>query len=103
MDKHSGRAVGTVEMFSEPFPAFNRGILRIDLPEAYEVEPYLSELLQLVIARFYALFYMDFIVTKGNLEVEATGTRLRAITAAGFASYDWPDPGRTGYYGRKAD
>jgi len=101
IDRQSGKAIGTMEMFAAPgfLPEGTGGVLRIDLPAPYESDVYLAELLQLAIERFYTLFGADMIVTKGLPE---DTVRLRALTAAGFAPYDWPDPSRTDYYIRSA-
>lgn len=99
LDQRHGRAIGTVEMFAHAgfLPGGTGGVLRIDLAAPYETEDCLSELLRLAAERFYDLFGADIIVTKG---LPADTVRLRAIAAAGFSPYDWPDPDRTDYYGR---
>jgi len=100
LDRQSGRAVGTVEMFGFPdmFPDCGGGVLRVDLVASYETDVCLAELLQLAVDRFYTLFDAERIVTKG---LPGDTVRLKAIIAAGFAPYDWPDPNRTDYYGRR--
>ena len=99
IDRQRGMAIGSVEMFGHSnFPLGNGGVLRIDLLESYETEAYVSELLQLAIDQFYALFDAGIMVTNGMLGAEV---RLDAISAAGFIPCDWPDPSRKNYYSRK--
>jgi [ribosomal protein S5]-alanine N-acetyltransferase len=100
VDKQTGRAIGTVEMFSTPdfLPEGDGGVLRIDLASRFETAELLSELLRLANERFYALFGADMIVIKGR---PAEKNRVSALIVAGYAPYDWKIPDREHYYIRR--
>ncbi len=97
LDRESGRAVGTVEMFGvvgvygQP-----RGILRVDVASRYERAALLGELFSLCAARLFDLFDVDCMVVKAVPEAEQ---RRLALKAAGFEPYDFP--GRQHYFARQ--
>lgn len=100
MDRKSGKAIGTIEMFSNPslLPETTGGVLRIDLASQFETAEYLTELLQLANERFYELFDAEMIVTKGKPIAQ---TRITSLLNNGYISYDWANPDREYYYSRK--
>jgi ribosomal-protein-alanine N-acetyltransferase len=85
VDRASGRAVGTVEIFGGEY-----GVLRIDLCTAYETRAILSELMALAVARFYADLGIDTMAVKA---VPAAGERIAALEGQGFAATDAFRPG----------
>lgn len=97
VDRGTGRAVGTVEMFGDKGLLAGRdgGLLRIDLASPYETPGCLGELLSLAGEHFYRLFGVSRIATQGLPGAEA---RLAALRAAGYVPFDWPAPGRQHYF-----
>jgi probable phosphoglycerate mutase len=100
VDRKSGKAIGTIEMFSDPslLPDTTGGVLRIDLASQFETEECLAELLQLANDRFYGLFGAEMIVTKGKPTAQ---TRITSLLNNGYIPYDWASPDREYYYSRK--
>ena len=94
VDKSSGKAVGTIEMFGMVGAyKVDPGILRIDIASNYEHTPYLDELLNICSENFYDLFGVSNIVTKA---IPQANNRINALTAAGFHPCDFN--GRAHYY-----
>lgn len=81
LDKHSGRAVGTMEMFSGDGEF---GVLRIDLASAYEKEPFLHELLSLANERFHLLFQTEAMVVKAIPQAQE---RRKALEKCGYVPF----------------
>ncbi len=102
LDKASRRAVGTMEMFNATGRLAGReglGVLRVDLASPYESEECLGELLALSDATFDLLMGVDRVVTKA---IPSAAPRRAALRAAGFAPFDWPEPGREHYWARES-
>jgi len=99
IDKQSGRAVGTVEMFGAKdfLPEGSGGVLRVDIASHYETEEYLYELLNIADVQFYDMFDVETIVTKANPVGKA---RVNALHNAGYSPFDWKIPGRDHYYSK---
>ena len=93
IDRRSGHAVGTIEIFGM-VGAYKteRGILRLDIASKYEVSPYLDELFSICTKNFFDLFSVRLIVTKAKPETE----RAVVLKQLGFAVYDFP--GREHYW-----
>lgn len=98
VDKASGQAVGTIEMFGR-VGAYQteRGVLRLDIASAYETEPLLHELFAVCDREFFALFDLDEMVTKAIPEATV---RIAALKSLGFEACDIPD--RKHYWGKRA-
>lgn len=98
VDKPSGQAVGTIEMFGR-IGAYQteRGVLRLDIASAYETEPLLYELFAVCDQEFFTLFDVDAIVTKAIPEAKA---RIAVLKSLGFEAYDMAD--REHYWGKRA-
>ena len=89
VDRRSGRAVGTIEMFGTVGKyQTSRGILRLDIASRYEEAPYLNELFSLCLKEFFDLFAVTRIVTKA---IPAAVQRVSALKTLGFAPYDFPE------------
>ena len=71
----------------------------LDLVAPYETEVFVTELLRLVIDRFYTLFSADILVIYGMPGAEV---RLKALAGAGFGPVDWEDPDAENHYCRRA-
>ncbi|MDR1928183.1 MAG: GNAT family N-acetyltransferase [Oscillospiraceae bacterium] len=78
LNKKSGHAVGTVEIFGGDY-----GCLRIDLLPDYEREAYLAELLT-VADEFFACFDCSRIVSKA---IPAAAQRIAALKACGYTVF----------------
>jgi len=101
IDRQSGAVVGTIEGggFGILSKDTNGIMLMIDLVAPYETEVFVSELLQLIIDKFYSLFNADILVIYG---MPGADVRLNALAAAGFVPVDWEDEDRDNHYYRKA-
>ena len=71
----------------------------IDLVAPYETDVFVSELLQLIIDQFYALFGADIFIIYGMLGADV---RLNALAAAGFVPVDWDAEDAENHYCRRA-
>lgn len=89
IDKHSNKAVGTIEMFGTvgKYKTY-RGTLRLDIASKYEEPEYLNELFSLCLKEFFNLFSVNQIVTKAM--PEATN-RISILKKSGFTVYDFPE------------
>ena len=95
LDRQSGHAVGTIEMFGRVGSyKVSRGILRLDLASDYETPETLQELFTLCIKEFYQWFSVDLIVTKAVPNAEK---RVKVLKELGFTEYPFPD--REHYFG----
>jgi RimJ/RimL family protein N-acetyltransferase len=90
VEKASHRAVGTIEMFSDPE---RWGILRVDVASPFETKALFSELFVLAAGRFFTIFQVDRILTKA---IPAASERIAALTAAGFIPVNFQ--GRENYF-----
>ena len=100
IDRQSGKAVGTIEAGAFKILSQGTGImLLLDLAAPYETEVFVSELLQLSIARFYALFHADVLIIYG---MPGADVRLNALVAAGFVPVDWEYEDKENHYCRRA-
>lgn len=101
VDKTSGRAVGTAELF-DPEGGFagakSWGVLRLDIASAYERAPYLDELLKLCVPVHHQLFGVELILLKAIPEAKE---RVHALQAVGFTPFLWPDGGREHYWAHR--
>ncbi len=89
VDKGSGQAVGTVEMFGMVGKYKTpRGILRLDIASRYEKAVYLYELFFACLNDFFDLFAVTQIVTKAIPEAVE---RVNALKSLGFVPYDFPE------------
>ena len=79
VDKLSGKATGTVEMFGGTF-----GVLRIDIKSEYEKREFLNEIIEISVNNFYTLFNTNRIITKAILEAH---DRIVSLTDNGFKEY----------------
>ncbi|QAY69096.1 VOC family protein [Xylanimonas protaetiae] len=96
VDRTSGTAVGTLEMFGRPADTWNDvawGLLRLDLAPAFETPEHLRELFALADG-FFDLFAVERILTR----VPGHTPRHEAALGAAFAPFDWSRPGSTGAY-----
>ena len=75
VEKASGRAVGTLEIFGG-----DPGVLRVDLCSEFEHAPFLRELYALAVERFFADFPMEAMATKA----EAAPERVPVLRELGF-------------------
>lgn len=94
VDKATGRAVGTIEMFGGEGET---GVLRLDTASAYEKEAYLRELIGLSVDSFFLLFGVETMLVKAP---PASPARQKVVEALGFAPVDIPDRPYT--YARQA-
>ncbi len=89
VDKNTGKAVGTIEMFGMVGKyKTTRGILRLDIASKYEEAAYLNELFSLCLKEFFDLFGVLQIVTKA---VPEAAKRVGILKKLGFAAYDFPE------------
>lgn len=98
VDKATARAVGTLEMFGnqEPFDAYaSWGIMRLDIASPYETADALGELLGCATASLYGLFDVQCMLVKA---IPQATERIAALSASGFAPYEWTEPGRDHYW-----
>lgn len=77
LDKQSGEAVGTLEIFGG-----ETGVLRVDLRTDYEREDVLRELYQLALEKLMEDFPMGALVTKA---VPAAAARRKVLGELGFS------------------
>lgn len=84
VDKRTGEAVGTIELFNrQAQDDFNDcGLLRLDLRSDYEREDAISSILSLIVPPAYDLFACSMVATKA---VPAATERIAALTRMGFA------------------
>lgn len=98
VNKETGHAVGTVEMFNATghlAGCDSWGVLRLDLASAYEKQPYIEELLACCLPSFYGLFDVELIVTKAIPEAKE---RVASLRVSGFTPFEWPDTTRKHYW-----
>ena len=88
VDRSSGKAVGTIEMFGG-----DTGVLRIDVASFYEEAIYLEELVSVCVENFYDLFAAEVIATKA---VPKAQSRIAVLLKAGFRLSGFK--GREHYY-----
>ena len=84
IDKQTGHAAGTIELFNRKAQDhFNDcGLLRLDLKSDYEREEWISEILSLIVPDAFRLFGCRMAATK---VVPAALERKNAMEKAGFA------------------
>jgi hypothetical protein len=98
VDKSSGRAVGTVEMFGMAGKYKTpRGILRLDIASKYEEAAVLHKLFSVCLNEFFDWFAVSLIVTKAIPEATE---RVNALKSLGLAAYDFPEREHYWVYGR---
>ena len=87
VDKTSGEAIGTIELFKREADDWftDCGILRLDLRSDYEHEGVIWEILDLIVPKAYALFDCSMIATKA---VPAAKERICALSRLGFTRSD---------------
>ena len=87
VDKTSGKAVGTIELFKREADDWftDCGILRLDLRSDYEHQGVIWEILDLIVPKAYALFDCSMIATKA---VAAAKERICALSRLGFMRSD---------------
>ncbi|MBE5963166.1 MAG: GNAT family N-acetyltransferase [Lachnospiraceae bacterium] len=87
IEKRSGEAIGTVELFNRVSEdSFNGyGILRLDVRSDYEREDVLSPILSLITEPAYTLFSCTMIATKAAIYAVE---RVEALKKAGFEKTD---------------
>lgn len=89
IDKFSGHAVGTIEMFGMVGKyKISRGILRLDIMSKYEEAKYLDELFTLCLNNFFELFAVNQIVTKA---IPQAVKRVNILNKLGFKEYYFPE------------
>lgn len=83
VQKKSGQAVGTIELFNRRSADYynNSGLLRLDLGSAYETEADIGSILEVIVPNVQELFHCDKIATKA---VAAAKERIRALEKQGF-------------------
>jgi len=96
IDKATGKAVGTIEMFDNA--GEGRACLHIDLSEPYETKEHISELLALADKDFFRIFGFKYLLIRA---VPEANERIKAIESAGYKPFEWK-PGREHYYVKKA-
>ena len=87
VDKTSGEAIGTIELFKREADDWftDCGILRLDLRSDYEHEGVIREILERIVPEAYALFDCSMIATKA---VPAAKERICALSRLGFTRSD---------------
>lgn len=85
VDKISGEAIGTIELFNRQADDWftNCGVLRLDLRSDYEHAGEIQEILKLIVPRAHDLFGCGMIATKA---VTAARERIYALEQMGFAA-----------------
>lgn len=103
IDKKTGRAVGTIEMFDNigkgnSLEAIRRGaVLHIDLSAPYETREYISELLILADKELSVVFGVKYLLIRA---VPSAKERIAALLSAGYQPFEW-EPGREYFYLKK--
>lgn len=84
VDKRSGEAVGTIELFNRQAQDYftNCGLLRLDLRSDYENAVDIEAILALIVLPAFKLFACDKVATKA---IPAATERIAALHALGFA------------------
>jgi len=85
IDKASGSAVGTTEIFDNFDKAKRGAALHIDLSVSYETRVYISELLTLANKEFFQLFGFEYLYVRA---VPSASERIAALQDAGYESLD---------------
>ena len=87
VDKTSGEAIGTIELFKREADDWftDCSILSLDLRSDYEHEGVIWEILELIVPKAYALFDCSMIATKA---VPAAKERICALARLGFTRSD---------------
>lgn len=83
IDKKTGKAIGTIEIFNRTAEDFftNCGLLRLDLLSAYENRKVIGNILSLITEPIFEWFGCDMIATKAVPEARE---RISALEAHGF-------------------
>jgi RimJ/RimL family protein N-acetyltransferase len=103
VDKCSGKAVGTVEIYDKLARENKRkyagwGVVRIDIISIYETADHIGELLSLFEREnFYELFNVDLFVTKA---VPEATERIQALQTAGYSKFNWDAAAREHYWAK---
>ncbi|MCE5323762.1 GNAT family N-acetyltransferase [bacterium] len=84
IDRHSDKAVGTIEMFDK---TQDIGILRLDLRSTYEKSEHLLEIIELSTEKFYEAFGVKKILTKAIAEA---AERIGALDSCGYTNIVMP-------------
>ena len=84
VDKHSNKAMGTIELFNRQAGDYfnNCGLLRLDLRSDYETEDCISSILSLIVQYTKEMFHCDWMATKAIPCAEA---RIRVLQSMGFS------------------
>ena len=95
VDRGSMCSVGTIELFKRSAEDYfdSVGLLRIDLRSDYEKEPFISELLELILSFTYDTFSCSRIATKA---VCSACERIAALRKVGFELSEFPLIGHDG-------
>ena len=94
IDKASGSAVGTIEIFDNFDKAKSGAAFHIDLSVSYETRVYISELLTLANKEFFQLFGFEYLYVRA---VPSANERIAALQDTGYESLD-RKPGREHFY-----
>lgn len=83
LDRASGQAIGTIELFNRTAQDFfnNVGLLRLDLRSDFETEEAITEILELLLPQAFPLFHCSAIATKIPACAQL---RRRTLEALGF-------------------
>lgn len=83
VDKHSGEAIGTIELFNRQAEDFftDCGLLRLDLRSDYEKKEEISSILALILEPAYEWFACGMIATKAK---PCARERIAALRRLGF-------------------
>lgn len=95
LDKGTGCAVGTVELFHRiSEDSYNHcAVLRLDLRSDYEREGQIADILALLFPQTFAWFDCNKVITKAK---PMAAERIQALTSIGFVSGDAPLIGNSG-------
>ena len=83
IDKKTGSAVGTIEIFNRTAADYftNCGLMRLDLASDYEKQDRIAGILSLIIEPIFQWFGCDKIATKA---IPAAKERIKALESLGF-------------------
>lgn len=83
VDKCSGAAVGTIELFNRPAEDYfnNCGLLRLDLRSDYEIRDCIHSILNMLVPKVKEMFFCDKIATKA---IALADERIHVLENLGF-------------------
>ena len=83
VDKHTGEAMGTIELFNRQAEDYftDCGLLRLDLRSDYENEESIRSILSLIVPHTKEMFHCDWMATKA---VALAEKRIKALKSMGF-------------------